>query len=82
MLDRFEFAGRYKTKIKNFQFWQEGNHPIEIHSEGFCNQKLDYIHNNPVVEMFVSSPEEYLFSSAQNYADMKGLLDVIVIPRY
>ena len=82
MLGKFEFVGRYKSKIKNYQFWQEGNHPIEIHSAEFCYQKMDYIHNNPVEEMFVASPEEYLFSSSKNYADSKGLLDVILIPRY
>ena len=79
MLDRFEFAGRYNPKIKNFKFWQDGSHPIELFSPTFTKQKLDYIHNNPVEEMFVSEPHEYLFSSARNYADMAGLIEVILI---
>lgn len=76
MLDRFEFAGRYNPKIKYFKFWQDGNHPVELFSPQFTIQKLDYIHNNPLEEMTVSEPNEYLFSSARNYADMKGLIDV------
>lgn len=79
LLDRFEFAGRFNPKIKNFKFWQDGNHPVELYSPEFTKQKLDYIHNNPVVEMFVEQPHEYLFSSARNYADLDGLIDVILI---
>jgi hypothetical protein len=41
-------------------------------------EKLDYIHNNPVEEMIVEKPENYLFSSARNYADMDGLLEVVL----
>jgi putative transposase len=79
LLDRFEFAGRYNTKIKDYKFWQDGNHPIELYSHEFVKQKLNYIHNNPVEEMFVSEPHEYLFSSARNYADLIGMIDVILI---
>ncbi len=79
MLDRFEFAGRYNPKIKHLKFWQDGNHPVELFSPEFTKQKLDYIHNNPVEEMFVAEPQEYLFSSARNYAGMDGLIDVFLI---
>ena len=78
MLDRFEFAGRNDSKIKNFRFWQEGNEPKPIYTNEFFIQKLNYIHQNPVKEMIVSRPEDYLFSSAINYTGEKGLLDVIL----
>lgn len=79
MLDRFEFAGRYNPKIKYYKFWQDGNHPVELYSPDFIKQKLEYIHHNPVVEMFVEQPHEYLYSSARNYSEMDGLIDVIRI---
>jgi putative transposase len=79
MLDRFEFAGKHNNKIKNYKFWQDGNHPVELTNYNFIQQKLHYIHNNPVVEGFVQNPEEYLFSSARNYAEMKGVIDVFLI---
>ena len=79
MLDRFEFAGRHNNKIKDYKFWQDGNHPVELISGNFVQQKLHYIHNNPVVEGFVERPEEYLFSSARNYAEIPGLLDVVLV---
>jgi REP element-mobilizing transposase RayT len=79
LLDKFEFAGRYNPKIKNYKFWQDGNHPVVLFSPAFTQQKIDYIHNNPVKEKIVAEPQEYLFSSARNYAGMDGLLDVEVI---
>ena len=44
-------------------------------------QKLNYIHNNPVVDKIVEKPEDYLFSSARNYADLDSELDVFVLPK-
>jgi REP element-mobilizing transposase RayT len=79
MLDRFEFKGRINPKIKNYQFWQEGSHPVELISNHFIKQKLIYIHNNPVEAGFVAEPEDYLYSSAIDYSGRKGMIDVIVI---
>ena len=79
MYNRFEYAGRYDRKIKNFKFWQEGNEAKEIHTNHFLDQKLEYIHRNPVVAEIVEEPEYYLYSSARNYAGMAGLLDVILL---
>jgi len=35
-------------------------------------------YNNPVEEMIVSKPEDYVFSSARNYADLSALLEIVV----
>jgi len=41
---------------------------------------LDYIHNNPVKQGIVLSPEDYLYSSALNYAGLpEKLIEVILI---
>jgi len=42
-------------------------------------QKLNYIHQNPVEERIVYRPEDYIYSSAIDYAGGKDLLDVIMI---
>ena len=46
-------SGEANAKNKQYQFWQQENHPIELISNKFINQKLDraafrYIHNNLV----------------------------------
>ena len=43
------------------------------------DEKINYVHQNPVEEGIVFRAEDYLYSSAANYAGEKGLLDVIVI---
>jgi putative transposase len=44
------------------------------------DQRLAYIHNNPVNAGLVLSAEHYLYSSAINYAGLlEKLLDVILI---
>ena len=78
MLDRFWFIGNNDKKIKNFKFWQDGNNIEQIYSHEFFEQKVNYIHMNPVKQEIVERPEDYLYSSARDYAEMKGLLDVIV----
>ena len=57
---------------------RKDGHPELIYLHDFYLQKLNYIHNNPVRQEIVSRPEEYLYSSARNYAGEKGLLEVIV----
>ncbi len=79
MLNQFEFSGRFDHKITNFRFWQPGNEAKEIHTNDFLFQKLNYIHDNPVRAEIVEFPEDYLYSSARNYAGKKGLLEVIVL---
>ena len=76
----FERAGKQNSNNKNFQFWQQHNHSIELNTNEMIDQRLDYIHNNPVEAGIVMSPEEYLYSSAVNYAGLpEKLIEVILI---
>jgi hypothetical protein len=77
MLWLFSSAGKNNPKNKAYQFWQQENHPIEIFSNKFIEQKLAYIHNNPVKAGIVDDPWEYRYSSARDYMNnQKGLLHV------
>jgi putative transposase len=40
------------------------------------DSKLDYIHENPVKEGVVEKPEDYIYSSARDYAGIRGLLEI------
>jgi putative transposase len=66
---------------KNFQFWRQENHPVELYSPKMSLQKLLYIHQNPVVAGIVEKPEDYLYSSARNYkyGNHAGLLEVVFL---
>ena len=76
MLERFKLATESHTRNKNFQFWQYGNHAEEIYTEHFLWSKLDYIHMNPVRAGIVYKIEDYVYSSASNYVNGKGILEV------
>jgi REP element-mobilizing transposase RayT len=79
MLERFTKATESHTRNKQFQFWQYGNHAIEIYSNKFMWSKLNYIHLNPVKAGIVNKGQDYLYSSASNYIDNKGIIDVILV---
>jgi REP element-mobilizing transposase RayT len=81
LLIKFNKAGENLKRIKNYKVWQDGNHAKVLYSNSFIWQKLNYIHNNPVKAGIVENPEEYLYTSARNYSDLDGLLDVILIAR-
>lgn len=79
MLWMMKKAGKKNSNNSDFQVWQQHNHPIELHSNKIIDQKLNYLHNNPVEAGFVSKPEDYLYSSARDYCGEKGLLENLVL---
>ncbi|MDX5513117.1 MAG: transposase, partial [Hymenobacteraceae bacterium] len=72
MLWMMQRAGKQNGNNIDFQFWQQHNHPIELLNNQLQQQKLDYLHHNPVEAGFVSRPEDYIYSSARDYAGEKG----------
>lgn len=76
MLDCFSKTNVTHNRNKNYQFWQYGNHPEEIYSSKFLWSKLDYIHLNPVRAAIVSRASAYTYSSASNYVNGHGIIEV------
>ena len=72
-------AGGKNSNNSGFQFWQQDNHPIELWDNYMMDQKLHYIHYNPVVSSIVDDPSHYLYSSARDYEGVKGLLEIKLI---
>ena len=79
MLAIFGNAGLYNSNNKEYQFWQQDNKPIELWSNETIEQKLNYIHTNPVKAGFVSEPWHWNYSSAIDYSGGKGILELILI---
>lgn len=72
-------AAQKTSKHQKYLLWQEGYHPVELSSNQIMEQKLDYLHQNPVKEGWVDTAEEYVYSSARVYAGRKGLLEIKMI---
>jgi REP element-mobilizing transposase RayT len=79
LLWMMERAGKKNSNNNDWQLWQQHNHPVELLNKEMFYQKLEYIHQNPVVAGFVTKEEEYLYSSARNYYDGKGLIELSFI---
>jgi REP element-mobilizing transposase RayT len=76
MLNLFEFEAKKHKRNTKYQVWTHSNHAEYIFSNKFIRQKLDYIHNNPVKAGIVEHAEDYLYSSARNYAGLDHLLTI------
>ncbi|MBU6339217.1 MAG: hypothetical protein KGQ36_04500 [Rickettsiales bacterium] len=54
----------FKTDCEGYQFWKKDNQPKIIESTRFFEQKMNYIHNNPVAKGYVDRAEFWKWSSA------------------
>ncbi|MFK0571578.1 REP-associated tyrosine transposase [Endozoicomonas sp.] len=80
ILDQLAFYKKQHKPDRVFQFWQEGAHPELIIDESMMEQKVDYIHQNPVKRGYVDLPEHWRYSSARNYVGRDdNLLDVTTV---
>ena len=55
-------TGRGEHKVWQDHFWD-----VQVFSERFVRQKLNYIHRNPLRAGLVELPEQYPYSSYRNY---------------
>lgn len=76
ILERFKLAAKGIKRVAFNKVWQDGNHPVLIDFMGYWQEKLHYLHHNPVKAGLVSEPAHYRLSSAIDYAGGKGLLPV------
>jgi hypothetical protein len=53
--------------------WQSGFHPKAIINEEMFEQKLRYIHQNPVRKGLVQRPEDWWYSSASYFEGHKDV---------
>jgi REP element-mobilizing transposase RayT len=76
MLPIFSHAASQHKRNTDYQVWTHENHAVILYSNDFTAEKIDYIHHNPVRALLVQNPEDYLYSSARNYAGLSNVLEV------
>ena len=77
MLNIVNFTGKNNNNNKEFQFWQQVYHPIELNTVEKMKQRLDYLHENPVRSGLVWEPWHYKYSSALDYyTNEHGLIKI------
>jgi hypothetical protein len=55
---------------------QHSNKPILLYSNEVIDQKVDCIHQNPVVSGFVNEAHHWRYSNAIDYSGGKGVLAI------
>ena len=77
MMNLFSYAGKNNNNNKDFQFWKQDYHPIELNTAEKLKERLDYLHENPVRSGLVWEPWHYKYSSAIDYyTNDYGLLEI------
>ncbi len=79
LINSFKLAGEKNCNTIDHKFWQHHNHPIELWSNHVIDQKLNYVHQNPVKAGIVIKPHYWKYSSASNYIGNEGVIDVVKI---
>ena len=64
LLNQFQHFAIRNQQYSNYHFWQYTNHPVLLNTPQLLQQKVDYVHQNPVRAGIVTEPESYVYSSA------------------
>ena len=70
-LKLFKYFGNKSPQNQQMQFWKHDNHPFFLYSNQMIEQKINYIHNNPVEAGFVNNTNEWRLSSANEESPIK-----------
>ncbi|NBC14314.1 MAG: hypothetical protein GVY09_13435 [Gammaproteobacteria bacterium] len=54
----------FRTEDGGYSLWQSGSAAMALETERMFQQKLTYIHENPVRKQYVARPEHWFWSSA------------------
>lgn len=74
LLRMFGYYGTHHPKNKFFKIWQDGNFPIALYSNYVINQKINYIHLNPVKAGIVDDATCFRYSSANPWNPLRDIL--------
>jgi REP element-mobilizing transposase RayT len=75
----FRYHAKYNKRANEMQLWTHENHAVELSTNDMIDSRLEYIHENPVRAGWVENAEDYLYSSARNYAGLPTLIDIDLI---
>jgi REP element-mobilizing transposase RayT len=81
LINQFKEEAQKSSNVNRFQFWRHDNKPIELWSNKVTTEKINYVHQNPVEAGLVFRAEDYVYSSAIDYSEEKGLIDNIIVAK-
>jgi len=79
MMHRFEWNGKKHYSNTKYKFWHDDLHAIPIYDNNMLDEKLQYIHQNPVRAGKVAEAHHWLYSSAIDYVGGKGKIELNLV---
>lgn len=76
ILDQLAFYKKAHKEDRDYQLWQEGIAPKLIQSDSMMVERINYIHQNPVKRGYVDEAKHWRYSSARDYEENVGLIEV------
>ena len=81
LLRKFSYEAQKSGRAKNYKLWQDGFHPVILDTLEKIEQRVNYIHYNPVAAEIVFHERDYVNSSCRNYEeDNTVFCNVNVVP--
>ncbi|MDF2384183.1 transposase [Nostoc ellipsosporum NOK] len=82
MMNLFREAGSFFSTTKKIQVWQRVTNPVFIETARPSQmvEHIEYVQQNPVRDRIVESAADYLYSSARDYAGLRGLVNITRLP--
>lgn len=80
MLSKFQFEAKRADRATNYKLWQDGFHPVILDSNKKKEQRVNYIHYNPIEAGFVHNERDWVNSSYLAYEDNNAFLNIKVEP--
>lgn len=79
MVHQFNYYGRINPNNEQKQIWVNDSKPEICYDKEFTDSSIISIHENPVRAGIVAKAEDYIYSSASNYAGKGGLMDIVLL---
>lgn len=69
MLNKFAFEAKRRGRTANYKLWQDGFHPVILDTNLKIEQRLKYMHYNPIDGGFVKHERDWVNSSYLAYEE-------------
>lgn len=79
MLYQFKKAAGKHLRNATYQVWTHENHAVELTTNEMMETRLNYIHQNAIEAGYVERAEDYIYSSAIDYSEGKGMVAITVL---
>ncbi|MET3731658.1 REP-associated tyrosine transposase [Moheibacter stercoris] len=69
LLNKFSYEARRTNRADHYKIWQDGFHPILLDNYKKIEQRIHYIHYNPIAAGFVYHERDWKNSSYSSYEE-------------